>query len=105
MRFEQRKETLLFDLLTFVETTVGTDLVGAGGLVTIGAFNQFWENQMVSTPAGALASGRMAAFLQWCHAEMILSFSNNSFNNGYLDRFGRRISACFLAPGMRVKSA
>ena len=79
--------------------------MSAGRLVTIGAGNQFRENQTVSRPAGALASGRMAAFLERCHAAMILSFSSNSFKNGYLDRFGKSTSACFLASGMRVKSS
>ncbi|KKS45105.1 MAG: hypothetical protein UV10_C0033G0001, partial [Candidatus Azambacteria bacterium GW2011_GWA1_42_19] len=47
---------ILLYFLAFEIAAVGTGLVGAGRLVTIGAGNQFRENQTMSRPAGALAS-------------------------------------------------
>jgi len=42
---------------------VGTDDVGTGGLVAVGAGNQLGKNQLLGGPALTLAAGGMAAFL------------------------------------------
>ncbi|KKU28862.1 MAG: hypothetical protein UX80_C0009G0046 [Candidatus Amesbacteria bacterium GW2011_GWA2_47_11b] len=100
-----KEEEVLLYLFAFVETTMGADDVGMGGLVAVGTGNKLWKNYLMSGPAFALTAGRMAAFLKRCHAGMILSVSTKSFNKGSLSKSGRSLTAAARAVGIREKSA
>ena len=54
---------VLLYFLAFEVAAMRTGLMSAGRLMTIGAGDQLGENQTLGRPAGALASGRVAAFL------------------------------------------